>query len=201
MWLVLFFSFSFLLNATHVNSVWWEVSCYFVLIFLAVPLVSLGWFQFGTLYFCMGWFLSIHQRRFRDVSISHLVKEDDKDSGPEFCIDAGSTGNVARFINHSCQPNLFVQCVLSDHHDMKLARVILFAADNIPALKVSLSLPFRPPLSLFPPPSPSLPKFIWRLITLPFKMLKAGSWLIFPLVNCNRLITFWHSKIRVRSSC
>ncbi|KAM7509323.1 hypothetical protein LguiA_019776 [Lonicera macranthoides] len=75
------------------------------------------------------------ERRLRDVSISHLVKEDDKDSVPEFCIDAGSTGNVARFINHSCQPNLFVQCVLSDHHDMKLARVILFAADNIPALK------------------------------------------------------------------
>lgn len=55
---------------------------------------------------------------------------------PEFCIDAGSTGNIARFINHSCEPNLFVQCVLSSHHDIKLARIMLFAADNIPPLQV-----------------------------------------------------------------
>lgn len=58
------------------------------------------------------------------------------ESVPEFCLDAGSIGNVARFINHSCEPNLFVQCVLSSHHDAKLARVMLFAADNIPPLQV-----------------------------------------------------------------
>ncbi|KAG5526949.1 hypothetical protein RHGRI_028028 [Rhododendron griersonianum] len=78
------------------------------------------------------------ERRLRDVSIpTCLDKSDDhrSDNGPEFCIDAGSTGNIARFINHSCQPNLFVQCVLSSHHDIKLARVVLFAADNIPPLK------------------------------------------------------------------
>lgn len=78
------------------------------------------------------------ERRLRDVSIpTCLDKSDDhrSDNGPEFCIDACSTGNIARFINHSCQPNLFVQCVLSSHHDIKLARVVLFAADNIPPLK------------------------------------------------------------------
>ncbi|KAF7130165.1 hypothetical protein RHSIM_Rhsim10G0001200 [Rhododendron simsii] len=78
------------------------------------------------------------ERRLRDVCIpTCLDKSDDhrSDDGPEFCIDAGSTGNIARFINHSCQPNLFVQCVLSSHHDIKLARVVLFAADNIPPLK------------------------------------------------------------------
>lgn len=83
------------------------------------------------------------QRRLRDVSIpTCLDKSDDhrSDNGPEFCIDAGSTGNIARFINHSCQPNLFVQCVLSSHHDIKLARVVLFAADNIPPLKVLYSV-------------------------------------------------------------
>lgn len=61
------------------------------------------------------------------------------ESEPEFCIDAGSYGNVARYINHSCEPNLFVQCVLSSHHDVRLARVVLFAADNIPPLQASLS--------------------------------------------------------------
>ncbi|XP_050372327.1 histone-lysine N-methyltransferase, H3 lysine-9 specific SUVH4-like [Argentina anserina] len=53
------------------------------------------------------------------------------ESDPEYCIDAGSSGNFARFINHSCEPNLFVQCVLSSHHDVKLARIVLFAADDI----------------------------------------------------------------------
>lgn len=63
------------------------------------------------------------------------VHTDDKKSEPEFFIDAGKSGGVARFINHSCEPNLFVQCVLDSHHDIKLARVMLFAADNIPPLQ------------------------------------------------------------------
>lgn len=79
------------------------------------------------------------QRRLGDVSKydnGDLEKLDDKKDGqPEFCIDAGTSGGVARFINHSCDPNLFVQCVLSSHHDPKLARVMLFAADNIPPLQ------------------------------------------------------------------
>ncbi|CAK9166163.1 unnamed protein product [Ilex paraguariensis] len=78
------------------------------------------------------------ERRLGDVTLpTYLEKDDDKksESVPEFCIDAGSTGNVARFINHSCQPNLFVQCILSTHHNIKLARVTLVAADNIPPLK------------------------------------------------------------------
>ena len=66
-----------------------------------------------------------------------LPEEKIVDSAAEFCIDAGVTGNLARFINHSCEPNLFVQCVLSSHHDIKLARVMLFAADNIPPLQVT----------------------------------------------------------------
>ncbi|KAK6153175.1 hypothetical protein DH2020_012814 [Rehmannia glutinosa] len=77
------------------------------------------------------------ESRLRDVSLpSHLQKigEEASESVP-FCIDAGHTGNVTRFINHSCQPNLFVQCMLSSHHDLRLARIILIAADNIPPLK------------------------------------------------------------------
>ncbi|KAI4350432.1 hypothetical protein L6164_004889 [Bauhinia variegata] len=80
------------------------------------------------------------ERRSRDASLPAInlsVKSDDQNSEsvPEFCIDADSTGNIARFINHSCEPNLFVQCVLSSHLDLKLARVVLFAADNIPPLQ------------------------------------------------------------------
>ncbi|KAK1369854.1 histone-lysine N-methyltransferase, H3 lysine-9 specific SUVH4 [Heracleum sosnowskyi] len=75
------------------------------------------------------------ERRLGGMCIPSSENDDDKDSVPEFCLDAGPTGNVARFINHSCQPNLFVQCVLSTHHDIKQARVVLFAADNIPPMK------------------------------------------------------------------
>ncbi|CAA0823511.1 Histone-lysine N-methyltransferase- H3 lysine-9 specific SUVH4 [Striga hermonthica] len=77
------------------------------------------------------------ETRLGDVSLpSHLERfgEEASESVP-FCIDAGKTGNIARFINHSCEPNLFVQCMLSNHHDLKQARVMLVAADNIPPLK------------------------------------------------------------------
>ncbi|TXG49032.1 hypothetical protein EZV62_024907 [Acer yangbiense] len=73
------------------------------------------------------------------VSTSDLVgmtnNEEESEREPEYCIDAGVYGNVARFINHSCEPNLFVQCVLSSHHDVRLARVVLFAADDIPPMQ------------------------------------------------------------------
>ncbi|GAV59500.1 SET domain-containing protein, partial [Cephalotus follicularis] len=80
------------------------------------------------------------QRRLRDVSVPTIhnldIPDDQRSENlPEFCIDAGSAGNIARFINHSCEPNLFVQCVLSSHNDIKLATVVLFAADNIPPLQ------------------------------------------------------------------
>ncbi|KAL2903718.1 Histone-lysine N-methyltransferase H3 lysine-9 specific SUVH4 [Bienertia sinuspersici] len=75
------------------------------------------------------------ERRFGNVSVSSanapMIDKKTLDGTPEFCIDAGSRGNVARFINHSCEPNLFVQCILSAHHDLRLARVVLIAADNI----------------------------------------------------------------------
>ncbi|KMZ64849.1 Histone-lysine N-methyltransferase [Zostera marina] len=56
-------------------------------------------------------------------------------SESDYCVDAGSVGNIARFINHSCEPNLFVQCILSSHHDVSMARIVLFAADLIPPLQ------------------------------------------------------------------
>nr|GFC12713.1 histone-lysine N-methyltransferase, H3 lysine-9 specific SUVH4-like [Tanacetum cinerariifolium] len=76
-------------------------------------------------------------KRLGAVSISMQDSEAGKEN-VELCIDAGTIGNVTRYINHSCQSNLFVQCVLSAHHDITRARVILFAADNIQSLKKRL---------------------------------------------------------------
>ncbi|XP_019421210.1 PREDICTED: histone-lysine N-methyltransferase, H3 lysine-9 specific SUVH6-like isoform X1 [Lupinus angustifolius] len=56
-----------------------------------------------------------------------------KDGG--FTIDAAEYGNVGRFINHSCSPNLYAQNVLYDHDDKGMPHIMLFAAENIPPLQ------------------------------------------------------------------
>ncbi|KAF5191937.1 Histone-lysine N-methyltransferase, H3 lysine-9 specific protein [Thalictrum thalictroides] len=52
-----------------------------------------------------------------------------------YTIDAAQCGNVGRFINHSCSPNLYAQNVLYDHDDKRMPHIMLFAAENIPPLK------------------------------------------------------------------
>lgn len=52
-----------------------------------------------------------------------------------FTIDAAQYGNVGRFINHSCSPNLYAQNVLYDHEDKRIPHIMLFAAENIPPLQ------------------------------------------------------------------
>ncbi|TVU09312.1 hypothetical protein EJB05_42776, partial [Eragrostis curvula] len=52
-----------------------------------------------------------------------------------FTIDAAECGNVGRFINHSCLPNLYAQNVLWDHDDVQKPHVMLFAVENIPPLQ------------------------------------------------------------------
>ncbi|CAN1333835.1 Histone-lysine N-methyltransferase, H3 lysine-9 specific SUVH5 [Linum perenne] len=54
---------------------------------------------------------------------------------PNFTIDAAEFGNVGRFINHSCSPNLYAQNVLYDHGDQRIPHIMLFAAENIPPLR------------------------------------------------------------------
>ncbi|KAE9596748.1 hypothetical protein Lal_00007994 [Lupinus albus] len=52
-----------------------------------------------------------------------------------FTIDAAQYGNVGRFINHSCSPNLYAQNVLYDHDDERMPHIMFFAAENIPPLQ------------------------------------------------------------------
>ncbi|XP_008304296.1 histone-lysine N-methyltransferase SETDB2 isoform X2 [Stegastes partitus] len=48
-------------------------------------------------------------------------------------IDASREGNVGRFINHSCQPNLFVQNVFTDSHDPAFPVVAFFTSRAVAA--------------------------------------------------------------------
>lgn len=52
-----------------------------------------------------------------------------------FTIDACQYGNVGRFINHSCLPNLHAQNVIYDHDDKRMPHIMLFAMENIPPLQ------------------------------------------------------------------
>ncbi|XP_018720287.2 histone-lysine N-methyltransferase, H3 lysine-9 specific SUVH5-like [Eucalyptus grandis] len=58
-----------------------------------------------------------------------------KQSGKCFTIDAKAQGNIGRFINHSCSPNLYAQNVLSDHHDKRMPHIMFFASKDIPPLR------------------------------------------------------------------
>lgn len=50
-----------------------------------------------------------------------------------YIIDAKSFGNVGRYMNHSCSPNVFVQNVMVDTHDLRFPWVAFFSQQNIPA--------------------------------------------------------------------
>ncbi|XP_039269429.2 histone-lysine N-methyltransferase EHMT2-like [Styela clava] len=50
-----------------------------------------------------------------------------------FCIDARYYGNVSRFINHLCDPNLMPLRVFIDHHDKRFPRLAYFSTREIKA--------------------------------------------------------------------
>jgi len=60
-----------------------------------------------------------------------------------FCIDAARYGNVSRFINHLCEPNLVPVKVFVDHQDLRFPRMCFFAMRDIKAYE-ELGLVARP---------------------------------------------------------
>ncbi|CAH2061450.1 unnamed protein product [Thlaspi arvense] len=62
-------------------------------------------------------------------------EEDGGDGGETTGFTVAKKGNIGRFINHSCSPNLYAQNVLYDHEDKRIPHVMLCAMDNIPPLQ------------------------------------------------------------------
>uniref|UniRef100_A0AC35F595 Uncharacterized protein n=1 Tax=Panagrolaimus sp. PS1159 TaxID=55785 RepID=A0AC35F595_9BILA len=50
-----------------------------------------------------------------------------------FIVDAFDEGNIGRFFNHSCEPNMFVQNVFTDTHDLRLPCLAFFASREVKA--------------------------------------------------------------------
>ncbi|XP_016111746.1 histone-lysine N-methyltransferase SETDB2, partial [Sinocyclocheilus grahami] len=50
-----------------------------------------------------------------------------------YYLDASKEGNVARFFNHSCEPNLFLQNVFTDTHDPQFPLVAFFTSRSVKA--------------------------------------------------------------------
>ncbi|XP_016306551.1 histone-lysine N-methyltransferase EHMT1-like isoform X8 [Sinocyclocheilus anshuiensis] len=63
---------------------------------------------------------------------SYLFSLDSK-VGDMYCVDARFYGNISRFINHHCEPNLFPCRVFTSHQDLRFPRIAFFACKNISA--------------------------------------------------------------------
>ncbi|XP_065203439.1 histone-lysine N-methyltransferase SUV39H2-like [Planococcus citri] len=67
----------------------------------------------------------------------------DPDIGhPKYTVDAYRYGNISRFVNHNCKPNLSVEVVYIENISLGLGEICFFAAQDIPA-NVELSINYK----------------------------------------------------------
>ena len=69
-------------------------------------------------------------KRRRTGSAINVAESDKTAENPELAADASRIGSVARFINHCCEPNLFVQSVFVEY-SCRVHRIALFAARDV----------------------------------------------------------------------
>jgi len=71
----------------------------------------------------------IPTKKFRSIrSFYHKSAESDT-----FIVDAMKTGNVGRYLNHSCDPNVFVQNIFEESHDLRFPTVAFFTCKFVKA--------------------------------------------------------------------
>ncbi|XP_025161946.1 histone-lysine N-methyltransferase EHMT2 isoform X3 [Harpegnathos saltator] len=68
-----------------------------------------------------------------DLDNRSILFHMDTQDGETYCIDARRYGNIARFINHSCAPNLLPVRVFVEHQDLHFPRIAFFANRDIEA--------------------------------------------------------------------
>jgi len=71
----------------------------------------------------------VKEEKIKHISTRKLI-------GPNedvYIMDAKSIGNIGRYLNHSCNPNVFVQNCFVDTHDLRFPWVAFFSSVHIPA--------------------------------------------------------------------
>ncbi|CAD7705396.1 unnamed protein product [Ostreobium quekettii] len=66
-----------------------------------------------------------------DISDDNKELKKPEEVDVQYVVDGRSFGNFTRFVNHSCNPNLFVQPILSDHLDRKMPKICLFTMTRV----------------------------------------------------------------------
>ena len=61
----------------------------------------------------------------------YSIREDFFNEDFAYSLDAKKMGNIGRYLNHSCQPNCFVQNVFVDTHDLRFPWVSFFAMKSV----------------------------------------------------------------------
>lgn len=74
-----------------------------------------------------------HKRDYEPAPLVDLTGDATREflEADRLVIDAFKTGSFTRFINHSCEPNIFVQCVFINSHDLRIPHVAFFASRAI----------------------------------------------------------------------
>ncbi|XP_050225970.1 histone-lysine N-methyltransferase, H3 lysine-9 specific SUVH5-like [Mercurialis annua] len=83
----------------------------------------------------VGEVLKVNEANQRNNMCDYLFDIENNEEGEGYTIDASRHGNVGRFINHSCFPNLYVQSVVHGDHVDKFSHIMLFAMRDIPPLQ------------------------------------------------------------------
>jgi len=76
---------------------------------------------------------SINTNAFFTNQNNRFFYEDFFENSKIFIMDAKLCGNIGRFFNHSCSPNVFVQNVFVDTYDLRFPWICFFALNSIKA--------------------------------------------------------------------
>uniref|UniRef100_A0A914X3A5 SET domain-containing protein n=1 Tax=Plectus sambesii TaxID=2011161 RepID=A0A914X3A5_9BILA len=97
----------------------------------------------------VGEVLDLHEAAHRLASygpkhaVTNLLELRYSDGRPRYALDKTLYGNIANFIQHSCEPNLEMRLVYSEMHEEAAPRLALFSVCDIPAHSL-LTVDFRP---------------------------------------------------------
>lgn len=68
-----------------------------------------------------------------DLTDDNVFVDEPEEVDVQYLVDGRNYGNFTRFVNHSCDPNLYVQPVLSHHLDRLMPTICLFTMRRVSA--------------------------------------------------------------------